>query len=88
MIDVFTAAVAAHIRDATFVVVAGSDARVAVGTSVRLAGGHQVWQRSKATFWRRWHAIEWVCLVDLVRLVGAIGGVGRRIVFLLLEIVH
>ena len=40
MIGIGAAAIAAHVRDAPFVVVGGGDAGVAVGAGVGLAGGH------------------------------------------------
>ena len=91
MVDVLAAAVAAHVRNAAFVVVAGGHAGVAVGTGVVLAGTHEGSERGIGAFWGRGHAVEGIGLVGLIGLaglVGAIGGVGRRVVFPLLEVVH
>lgn len=57
MVDVVAAAVAAHVRDAPLVIVAGGHAGVAVTTSVVLTGVHELLQVGVLAG-RRWgHAV-------------------------------
>lgn len=74
MVNVFAAAVAAHVGDATFVVVGGCDTGVAVGTAVGLACRHERLEIGVGDLrgWR--HAVVGVCWVGGISESG-VGGV-------------
>lgn len=57
MVDVVAAAVAAHVRDAPFVIIAGGHAGVAVEAGVVLTGLHELLQVWVLACWGRGHAV-------------------------------
>ncbi len=81
VVDVFAAAVAAHVGDAALVVVAGSHAGVAVVASVVLACPHEGGEVGVFAFGGWGHAVV------RVGVVGCEGG-GAGLVVIFLEVVH
>ncbi len=63
MVDVITTTVTAHVRDATFIIVAGGHAGVAVEAGVVLAGIHKLLEVGILAGGRRRHAIVGICSV-------------------------
>ena len=57
VVDVVAAAVAAHVRDAPFVIVAGGHAGVAVEAGVVLTGLHELLEVGVFACWGRGHAV-------------------------------